>query len=54
MTVGVFLLRAFRMGLTMDDLDSLEQGVIVDMITEAGNDNCDYQQVASQSDFDSF
>lgn len=54
MTIGVFLLRVFQMGLTLDDLDGLEYGTIVDMMTEAGNDSCDYKQLASQDDFDRF
>lgn len=42
------------MHLTLDDLDSLEYGFIVDMMTESGNDDCKYQQIAGQSDFDRF
>ena len=54
MTVGLFLLRAFQMGLRMDDLDGLEYGTVLDMMTEAGNDDCEYQEMASQSDMDRF
>ena len=52
MTTALFLLRAVQMGLTMDDLDGLEYGTIVDMMTETSNDDCDYNTVASQEDFD--
>ncbi len=54
MTVAVFLLRAFQMHLSIDDLDCLEYGTVVDMMTESGNDDCTYTQVASQDDFDRF
>ena len=54
MTVGLFLLRAFQMGLNMDDLDGLEYGTVVDMMTEADNDRCSYQEMASQTDMDRF
>lgn len=54
MTTGVFLLRAVQMGLSMDDLDSLEYGTVVDMMTESGNDDCNYAELATQEDFDRF
>lgn len=54
MTTGLFLLRAFQIGLTMADLDSLEYGTVIDMMIEAGNDGCEYRQVATQDDFDRF
>lgn len=54
MTLGVFLLRAFQIGLTLSDLDGLEYGTIIDMMTESGNDSCEYKQIAGQDDFDRF
>lgn len=54
MTLGLFLLRAFQMGLTMDDLDGLEYGIVLDMMTESSNDDHPYRQVATQEDFDRF
>ena len=42
------------MGLTLDDLDSLEFGIIVDMMTESSNDDYEYKVVATQEDFDAF
>lgn len=50
----MFLLRAVQMGLTLDDLDGLEYGLIVDMMTESSNDDYPYKQVATQEDFDAF
>lgn len=52
MTLGLFLLRAAQIGLSMSDLDGLEYGTVVDMMTESGNDNCQYTPVATQEDFD--
>lgn len=54
MTLGLFLLRAVQIGLRMDDLDCLEYGTVVDMMTESANDSCEYKQIASQEDFDKF
>lgn len=54
MTLGLFLLRTAQLGLSMTDLDSLEYGTIIDMMTEASNDGCEYREIASQDDFDRF
>ena len=54
MTLGLFLLRCVQIGLNMDDLDALEMGTVMDMMTEANNDDCEYRQLATQEDFDRF
>ena len=54
MTVGLYLLRCFQVGLNMADLDQLEYGDVLDMMIEEGNDNCEYRQLATQDDFDRF
>jgi hypothetical protein len=36
------------------DLDVLDYGMVVDIITESGNDNAKYNQLATQEDFDRF
>ena len=54
MTTALFLLRVFQVGMKLDDLDELEAGTVFDIMTEAGNDECKYRQVASQSDMDKF
>lgn len=54
MNTALYLLRVVQLGLRIDDLDNLEVGTILDMITESGNDNCEYDAVATQSDFDKF
>lgn len=54
MTTALYLLRAVQIGLTIADLDSLEYGQVMDMITESGNDGCKYAELATQADFDKF
>ena len=54
MTTALFVLRAFQMRLSMDDLDCLEYGFVVDMMTESSNDTYDYKPLATQDDFDRF
>lgn len=48
------MLRAFQLGLRIEDLENLEVGMIQDMIIESSNDHCEYDYVASQKDFDNF
>ena len=54
MTTALFLLRVYQAGLCLADLDELETGTVFDIMTEAGNDDCKYKEVASQDDFDRF
>ena len=42
------------MGLSIIDLKSLTIGFVFDMMIETGNDSFEYQQVATQEDFDNF
>ena len=42
------------MGLTLEDLDYLSHGQVVDIITESINDNEHYELMATQKDFDRF
>ena len=54
MTTALFVLRAVQLGLSLDDLDGMEYGTVIDLMTEAANDNCEYKHLASQDDFDKF
>lgn len=54
MSLGLFLLRAAQIGLSLADLDGLEMGTVVDMMTEASNDGEEYEFVATQEDYDRF
>jgi len=48
------LLRCVEVGLSMSDLELLTVGLVLDMWTEKDNDNVDYDQIATQEDFDRF
>lgn len=52
MTTALFLLRSVQIGLKIDDLDRLERGVVLDMMSEASNDDVNYPTLASQEDYD--
>lgn len=54
MTSALFLLRCVELGLSMSDLDELSVGTVNDMFVEKSNDNCDWEELASQEDFDRF
>lgn len=54
MTVGLYMLRCFQIGLRMADLEELNYGDVLDMMIEHGNDDCEYQALATQADFDRF
>lgn len=54
MTTALFVLRAVQLGLSLDDLDGMEYGTVIDMMTESANDDCEYKQIATQADFDKF
>lgn len=56
-TTALFLLRCVELGLSMSDLEELDMGMVVDMMTEKGNDDFEYKPIArkaEQSDFDRF
>lgn len=42
------------MGLTLDEMEQLTVGFVIDLMTEAVNDDYNYQEKASQADFDKF
>ena len=54
MNVALFVLRALQAGLTLSDLDQLDEGMVTDIIIEAGNDHEHYDDVATQEAFDRF
>lgn len=53
-TTPLFLLRCTELGLSMNDLDELDMGTVLDMLTEKANDSVEYAQTATQDDFDNF
>ena len=48
------MLRCMELGLRPSDLCLLDYGMVTDMLIERGNDNEDYDYVATQADFDRF
>ena len=54
MTTALFLLRAAQLGISMSDLELISMGMLLDMYTEALNDQEDYCVLATQEDFDRF
>ena len=50
------MLRAKQMGLSIAELDEMEEGLVMDMVIESGNDACsdEYFQVADQRMMDAF
>ena len=54
MNTALFLLRCVQLGLSILELDYLEYGEVLDMMTESANDNHKYKQIATQSDYDKF
>lgn len=52
MTTALFLLRCKQLGFSLEEMDELSMGQILDVFTESGNDNYKYSRVATQEDFD--
>ena len=48
------MLRCKELGLTIDELEQMDFGLVGDMLTEKGNDEYKYPYKASQKDFDNF
>ena len=51
---ALFLLRCIELGLSDNDMEQLTYGMVIDIMTERGNDNFNYMEVATQEDFDKF
>lgn len=54
MNTAITVLRAIQVGLTLADLDYLDYGELLDILTESGNDQENYQEMATQNDYDKF
>lgn len=48
------MLRAIQLGIKVSDLDALNFGDVIDMITESGNDSYDWPKLATKEDFARF
>ena len=54
MNTGLFMLRCKELGFSVEELDHVEFGLVLDMLTEKGNDEYKYPYKANQKDFDKF
>jgi len=54
MTTGLFMLRCKELGLTVEELEDIDYGLVEDMLTERGNDEYNYPYKATQDDFNKF
>lgn len=54
LTTGLFMLRCKELGFSVEELEQIDFGVVVDMMTEQGNDQYKYPYKATQKDFDNF
>lgn len=48
------MLRCKELGLTIEELEQMEYGLVEDMMIEKGNDKHDYPYKATQKDYDRF
>lgn len=54
MNTAVYLLRAVQLGLSVTDLENMDEGMVIDLLTESVNDTAEYDTLASQEDMDGF
>ncbi len=54
MTTPLFLLRCVQTGISIQDLDLLTVGLVLDIFTEHINDDYEYPKMATQEDMDRF
>lgn len=47
-------MRCVSLGLSMQDLEDLDVGMVYDMMIEKANDDAEYDTIATQADFDNF
>jgi len=52
MTSALVMLRAKQVGFTIDELDALTWGQVMDVILELGNDNYKYPIKGTKSDYE--
>lgn len=52
MNTALYCLRVVQCGVSICELQSLPFGLVLDMFIESGNDNYEYDYVATQQDID--
>ena len=53
-TTALYMLRCLELGLHPSDLCYLDEGMVIDMMIEHGNDSEKWDYIATQTDFDRF
>lgn len=53
-TTALVILRALQVGLTLDDLNELTVGDVMDILVERLNDEVEYPRKATKADFERF
>lgn len=48
----MFYLRAKQIGFTLEEMEQIDAGLLIDLFIESGNDNCNYPLMATQADID--
>ena len=54
MTTPLFLVRCLQIGLSLRDMELVTAGMVMDMAVERANDEAEWEEIATQEDFDSF
>lgn len=52
MTSALVILRGKQVGFTLDEMDALTWGQLMDVIIENGNDNFKYPKLGTKSDYE--
>ena len=52
MNTAVWILRSKQIGLSMNELEEMDIGFVLDLFIESGNDDYKYPQMATQADID--
>lgn len=50
----LLILRACQLGISMDALEMITFGMLIDILTENSNDSYEYDELATQEDVDNF
>lgn len=50
--MGLFFLRCKQINLTLEELNLLEEGEVMDMIVESSNDGATYQEKGTRASFE--
>ena len=54
MNTAVYFLRAKQMGLTIEEMEQMTVGFLIDVMVEGANDDAKYTEKATQEDFSKF